>query len=109
MSKWIVAVAAGLLATGTAVADQHMKGGMGGAGERMMEGAGQETGQMERGQQMEQHREQVSFQAMDQDRDGYISHEEARTHTRLQQNWQQADQNGDGRLDEAEFSAWESQ
>lgn len=47
------------------------------------------------------------FQRLDQDRDGQISQEEAQSETALSQSWSKFDQDGDGRLDPQEFSAFE--
>lgn len=115
MNKWMIVLIAGLVATGSAVAGQHMKGGaMSGPGERMMEGAGQASPQgagqgmkQEQRQDMHQSQQEYRFRTMDQDGDGYITRTEAQNHERLQQNWRKADGDGDGRVDQSEFSAWE--
>lgn len=50
----------------------------------------------------------ISFEDLDSDGDGYISKEEAADHPEVIENWQRYDTDRDGRLDEAEFSAFES-
>jgi sporulation protein YlmC with PRC-barrel domain len=49
----------------------------------------------------------VGFGSLDVNRDGYLSKDEAVDAPRLIDNWQSADANDDGRLDRAEFSAFE--
>lgn len=49
----------------------------------------------------------VGFGSLDVNRDGYLSKDEAAEAPRLIDNWQSADANDDGRLDRAEFSAFE--
>ena len=49
----------------------------------------------------------VGFGTLDVNRDGYLSKDEAAGAPRLVDNWQSADTNNDGRLDRAEFSAFE--
>lgn len=51
----------------------------------------------------------ASFVQLDQNKDGYISQQEARTEPQLSQNMRQYDQNKDNRLDRSEFSAFEQQ
>ncbi len=52
--------------------------------------------------------EQTSFAALDRDGNGYISREEAAAAAGLLHYWGRVDTNGDGRLDRAEFSAYET-
>ncbi|NIP73583.1 MAG: hypothetical protein GWO16_11375 [Gammaproteobacteria bacterium] len=52
---------------------------------------------------------QARFQEIDANQDGYISMQEAEEHQRLKDHWTAADQNADGQVDEAEFSAFEEQ
>jgi len=47
------------------------------------------------------------FTALDTDGDGAISAEEASAHPMLQEGWEKADINQDGKLERAEFSAFE--
>ncbi len=47
------------------------------------------------------------FNKLDADADGYISAEEAAAHEGLQAGWQATDANMDGKVDAAEFSAFE--
>ncbi|MEN8179929.1 MAG: EF-hand domain-containing protein [Pseudomonadota bacterium] len=47
------------------------------------------------------------FNKLDADADGYISAEEAAAHEGLQKGWQGTDANMDGKVDAAEFSAFE--
>lgn len=47
------------------------------------------------------------FTALDTDGDGAISAEEAAGNPALQQGWEKADANQDGKLERAEFSAFE--
>jgi len=47
------------------------------------------------------------FSKLDADADGYISAEEAAAHEGLQEGWQATDANMDGKVDAAEFSAFE--
>ena len=51
--------------------------------------------------------EQNQFNKLDADADGYISAEEAAAHEALQKGWQATDANMDGKVDAAEFSAFE--
>lgn len=50
---------------------------------------------------------EFGFTEMDRNRDGYLTREEAREHATLDDNWDKADANRDGRLSESEFSAFE--
>lgn len=54
---------------------------------------------------------QYGYNRIDRDGNGYISQEEVQQHQRLlermQSNWEQADQNGDGQVDVGEFAAFE--
>lgn len=52
---------------------------------------------------------QMSFQRLDADGDGYINTQEAATSPGLAAQIPNADRNGDGRLDQSEFSAFETQ
>ena len=52
---------------------------------------------------------QMSFQQLDADGDGYITSEEASNSPVLTGQWQNADRNSDGRVDQSEFSAFEMQ
>ena len=52
---------------------------------------------------------QLSFQQLDADGDGYISAQEASGNQTLAGQWRSADRNDDGRLDQSEFSAFETQ
>lgn len=47
------------------------------------------------------------FEALDVNRDGYVSKEEAADEQGLSSTWDEADRNRDGRLDQSEFSAFE--
>ena len=49
------------------------------------------------------------FNKLDADVDGYITTVEAAAHEGLQQGWQGIDTNSDGKIDAAEFSAFEMQ
>ena len=49
------------------------------------------------------------FNKLDADGDGYITAEEAAAHEGLQQSWTATDVNEDGKVDAAEFSAFEMQ
>ena len=49
-----------------------------------------------------------TFNELDNDGDGYISKSEATSRADLRQNWNSVDANKDGKLTEAEFSAFES-
>lgn len=69
--------------------------GMGATGEGYAGGAAQTGGS------------RVGFGTMDVNRDGYLSKDEAAGAPRLVDRWQSADTNNDGRLDRAEFSAFE--
>jgi len=48
-----------------------------------------------------------TFEQIDADGDGYISVEEAKIRADLSENLQASDENGDGKLNSAEFSAFE--
>lgn len=52
---------------------------------------------------------QERFRSLDKDRNGYISHNEAKDQHRVFWYYQRADQNSDGALDQSEFSAFEEQ
>ena len=49
-----------------------------------------------------------TFEQIDVDGDGYISVEEAKVRADLSENLQATDKNGDGKLNSAEFSAFEA-
>lgn len=49
------------------------------------------------------------FHKLDQDGNGYISHDEAQNRHRVFWYYQRADQNSDGAVDQSEFSAFEEQ
>jgi len=49
----------------------------------------------------------VTFQQLDMDRDGYVTIIEATGHTDLLRKWSYIDDDTDGRLEAAEFSAFE--
>jgi hypothetical protein len=49
----------------------------------------------------------ASFQQLDMDRDGYVTIIEATGHTQLLRKWTAVDTDTDGRLEAAEFSAFE--
>ena len=48
-----------------------------------------------------------NFQALDTNKDGYVSSEEAQTRSDLVFNWSTIDRDDDAQLDQAEFSAFE--
>lgn len=50
---------------------------------------------------------QQMFNKLDTNHDGYISREEARSDRQLSLDWDSADTNQDGKLEESEFSAFE--
>ena len=50
----------------------------------------------------------ASFEQLDADQDGYISETEAKVSPTLAMKTEELDQNGDGKLDRTEFSAFES-
>jgi hypothetical protein len=50
-----------------------------------------------------------TFEAFDKDGNGYISMDEASAGTALSENFKTSDTNSDGKLDSAEFSAFEGQ
>lgn len=50
---------------------------------------------------------EYGFNELDRDRDGFLSREEAREHETLASEWDSADADRDGKLSEAEFSAFE--
>lgn len=52
--------------------------------------------------------EQQRFKTIDTDGDGFISEAEAREHHRLLESWKKADLNSDGKIDQSEFSAFET-
>ena len=52
--------------------------------------------------------EQKSFQELDTNHDGYISKNEAKADHKLMKDWKSADANKDGKLEESEFSAFET-
>lgn len=47
------------------------------------------------------------FKALDMDRNGFISAEEAKSNQELSKQWNSLDKNGDGQLDSIEFSKFE--
>lgn len=49
-----------------------------------------------------------TFEQLDANSDGYISQKEAKARKDLSENWKIADKNADGKLDSAEFIAYES-
>ena len=49
------------------------------------------------------------FNAIDTNRDGYISEQEANKQQRLLKSWGKADLNSDGKIDQTEFSAFETE
>jgi Ca2+-binding EF-hand superfamily protein len=51
----------------------------------------------------------TTFEQFDADGNGYISTEEATARQNLSDNFQASDKNGDGKLNSAEFSAFEGQ
>ncbi len=53
--------------------------------------------------------QQPMFNQLDSNQDGTISQDEAKADPQLEQNWAQADKNGDGSVDQAEFSAFEEE
>jgi hypothetical protein len=88
-----------LFAAGVAMAQQSGSQGMMGGQGGMMGPSGQ--GMME----------QYGYRNIDRNGDGFIAKEEVREQEqlleRLQKNWNQADRNRDGRVDTAEFAAFE--
>jgi hypothetical protein len=48
------------------------------------------------------------FQSMDRDGDGYLSKDEVDSKPALKEDWVKADTDGDGKLDQAEFSKFET-
>ena len=113
MRKITITVFASLLLGATTVLAQQSPGsggmmggpgGMGGSG-GMMDGSGP-SGMNQQGMMG-----QYGYSRIDRDGDGYISQEEVQQHQqlleRMQSNWEQADQNGDGQVDVGEFSAFE--
>lgn len=52
---------------------------------------------------------QERFRSLDKDNNGYISHDEAKDKHRVFWYYQRADRNSDGGVDQAEFSAFESE
>lgn len=53
--------------------------------------------------------ERRRFDAIDADGDGYISEQEANEQRRLLKSWGKADLNSDGKIDQTEFSAFETE
>jgi Ca2+-binding EF-hand superfamily protein len=51
---------------------------------------------------------QESFKSLDTNHDGYISPQEAKANSKLSDQWNTADANGDGKIEESEFSAFEA-
>lgn len=49
----------------------------------------------------------LTFEDLDSNTDGYISQKEAKARKDLSDNWKSADKNADGKLDSAEFIAFE--
>ena len=99
MNKQLIGCVALALVCGAAFAG----GGQKGTG---MEGSGAQMGG-EPHMKMQGAQHQQRFRTMDTDGDGYISQTEASGHQGLSNNWQQADRNADGRIDEGEFSMFE--
>lgn len=60
-------------------------------------------------EQLQWLRERQRFNAIDRDRDGYINEQEAQQRQRLLESWQKADLNADGRIDQSEFSVFETE
>lgn len=56
---------------------------------------------------MSESTETVGFGTLDVNRDGYVSKEEANSNQGIAENWDRVDTNGDNRLDQSEFSAFE--
>lgn len=50
---------------------------------------------------------QATFNVLDEDGNGVVSREEAQGHANITVHWERIDRNGDGRMDRAEFSAFE--
>lgn len=53
--------------------------------------------------------QQQRFKTIDTDADGFISEAEAREHHGLLESWRKADLNSDGKIDQTEFSAFETE
>jgi len=51
---------------------------------------------------------QKTFNSLDTNHDGYISPQEAKADPKLSEQWDSADANGDGKIEESEFSAFEA-
>lgn len=62
-----------------------------------------------RAEQLQWQREQQRFGVIDRNGDGYISEQEAQQKERLLESWEKADLNADGRIDQTEFSAFETE
>lgn len=52
---------------------------------------------------------QEKFNKLDTNQDGYISQDEAKADSHLSQNWNAADPNNNGKINESEFSAFEEE
>ncbi len=50
----------------------------------------------------------VQFESLDQNQDGQLTAEEASRDSALSENWTSVDKDGNGSIDKAEFSAFES-
>ena len=53
--------------------------------------------------------QQQRFEAIDTNGDGYISEQEAQAQQRLLDSWGDVDLNSDGKIDQSEFSAFETE
>ena len=51
---------------------------------------------------------QDTFKALDKNKDGYISQQEAKANKKLTEQWEAADADANGKLEMSEFSAFES-
>mgnify|MGYP005757660939 CR=1 FL=1 len=98
----LLGLAIGLPAQGLAA--QHESGMMQGGGEKAMESSGGNMA-MDEGTPVSK---SVGFGTLDVNRDGYLSKEEADKSARISGSWDSADSNNDGRVDRAEFSAFEA-